>query len=1047
MSMSTVMIRRPIFTSMIMLAIFVFGAVAYTRIPVDLYPNVDFPIVTVTTVYPGASPDTMETRVSEPIEEAVGTLGGIESLRSISIEGVSQVIIEFSLDVDLNAAAQDVRDKVATVQRDLPEDAEDPTVEKLDIGAAPVVQLAVSSDGDFAELSRFVDDILKPRIQQISGVGQVEILGLLEREIHVWLNPEALIQYGVTVSDVNNALQMQNIDIPGGRVERGGNELVLRTDARAGSPEELGDIVIRGSGPQALRVRDVARVEDGFEEVRSQASMNGQNAIAIVIRKQSGANTVGVAEEIAEVLPDLQELAPAGASVEMVIDNSRRIRGSLEAVQFDMLLGAALAVAIILLFLRDWRATFISALALPVSVVGTFAFVNVMGFSLNLMTTLALSLSIGILIDDAIVVIENIVRHATDLKKPGPQAAEEGTSEIALAVLATTLSIVAVFVPVAFMDGMVGKFFYEFGMTVAFAVMLSLFVSFTLTPMLAARMMGGHHGSKNILSRAIEAVLVSVERSYRWLIRGSLRWPLVTLGAAVAILIYTFSLVPQLGFEFIPPEDRSQFNVSVELPVGSSLEETARLSESVADELRTLPGVSGTFVTVGGGAQEKVNAATIVVLLIPKHDRAFTQGELMTAVRQRLSVRQGALFVVENPADISVGGTRNAAIQLNLRGGDLEELERVGRDIADRLRAIPGFVDVDVTSRAGKPELDVNINLERADDLGVSRAEVGSTVRTLVAGNVATQFEQQGDRFDVRVQLDERLRSQPESIMQAQVHAGNGQLVDIAQVAELEQGSGPGQIDREARARQVTILADLDGPALSDAMTQVEAIVDEVVPATMTAAFGGRSQDLGETLVSMLVSLGLAFMCIYIILASQFESLVHPITIMVSLPFSLIGAFGSLLIAGMSMSIFAMIGVIMLMGLVTKNAILLVDRANQQLDLGMSIREALEDAGATRLRPILMTTAAMVFGMIPVAIGHGEGGETRAPMGMIIIGGLLSSTVLTLVVVPAVFLIIETSRRWVARLFRGRSDSHGEVVAEPTNSDLETESEVVEVPA
>ncbi|MFT3927269.1 MAG: efflux RND transporter permease subunit [Myxococcales bacterium] len=1013
MNLSDTSIKRPVFTAMIMMAIVVFGGVMFSRLSVDLFPKVDFPIVTITVIYPGADPETMETKVADKIEEAVNSLSGIDQLRSTSLEGVAQVFVQFDLDVDLDVAAQDVRDRVASIQRELPAAAEQPVVEKLDLGASPIMQIAVSGTADDITLANYAEDVLKPGLERINGVGQLELVGSREREAHIWIDPDRMRTYGLTVNDVVNALRMQSIDLPGGRVTRGSEELVVRTNAQASTVDDLGKVVISAANGAVIRVRDVATVEDSLEEQRSMASVDGKSAIAVVLRKQSDANTIVVANAVKKELPKLEKLAPPGTKVAVLLDNSTNIRSSVETVQLDLVLGAVLAVAIIFLFLRDWRATFISALALPTSVIGTFAFVKVMGFTLNMMTTLALSLSIGILIDDAIVVIENIVRHRTELKENARDAASRGTSEIGLAVLATTMSIVAVFVPVAFMEGMVGQFFYEFGLTVAFAVLLSLFVSFTLTPMLSARMLTAHHGASTGISGAIERVLTAMDNGYRSVIRWALNHRAIVTFVAVGSLVGSCGVAGKLGAEFIPAEDRGQFNVNIETPTGTSLAQSAEIAFDLASIARTVPGVTSTFTTVGGGVQEKVNSATMIVTIEHKSKRAFKQEDVMAYLRRKLKGKPGVLISIEQINNVQGGGFRNAPVQYNLRGENLDELEAAANKITTKLKATPGFADVDITYRSGKPQLDVDIDRTLAADLGVQAMQVAATVRTLIAGDVATEFESHGDRYDVRVQLPESLRTSTDIISRAQVRTGTGELVDIGTLGDIRESQGPSQIDRQARQRQVTILASLENKALGDALKEVDAIAAEVCPPSIDRSVAGMGERMQESNKSMMVSMLLAIVCIYMILASQFESFIHPLTIMVSLLFAFIGAFGGLYIGHMRISIFAMIGFIMLMGLVTKNAILLVDFALQLRERGQSVKEALENAGATRLRPILMTTAAMVFGMIPVAIGHGDGGETRAPMGVAVIGGLITSTVLTLIVVPVFYTFME----WMSQTF------------------------------
>ncbi|MCB9529480.1 MAG: efflux RND transporter permease subunit [Myxococcales bacterium] len=1030
MKLADVSIRRPVFATMMIGAIVVFGVVLYGRLNVDLYPEVNFPIVTVTTLYPGADPETMESQVADPIEEALNSLGGIRSLRSVSLESVAQVFIEFDLDVDPADATQEVRDRLGTVT--LPDGIEElPRVQKLDLGAAPVLQLAVSGTTDIADLTRYIEDRLKPALERVPGAGQVDVVGSSEREIHVYVDPQALRSRGLTFTDVTGALATQNIDLPGGRIDDGERALVVRTTATAATVDALSALVLTTVNGVPVRLGDLARVEDGFEERTSAAWLDDQSAIALIIRKQSDANTVEVADAVDAALVDLRKQAPPGVRIDTLVDNSRPIRASIETVQFDLVLGALLAVVIIFIFLRDLRATIISALALPTSVIGTFAFVSVMGFTLNMMTTLALSLSIGILIDDAIVVIENIVRRKSVLGEKPMEAASRGTAEIGLAVLATTLSIVAVFVPVAFMDGMIGQFFFEFGLTVAFAVLLSLFVSFTLTPMLSARFLAAHHGQPRGLSRLIEAVLVGLERGYRRLVRGALRHRFITLGLAVAALIGTFMLLPRIGFEFTPIQDNAQFNVKIDLPPGTSLAATENRARAIADRIHEIPGVTSTFTTIGGGDQAQTNAAVMVVSLVPREERAYHQTDAMAHVRAILAGTPRAIISVE-PLTALGSGNRNAAVQLDLRGSDLAVLAASANQIADKLRALGGYVDVDTTARPGKPEFEVAFDRERAADVGVNGLTVARTVRGLVAGEVATEFESEGERYDVRVQLPPELREAVAMVESAQVRTAAGKLVEIRDVGRVERGIGPSRIDREARQRQVSIYANLEGKALGNAITEVGQIATDTLPPGVTYAFGGSSRLMRESLASMGLALFLAIICVYMILASQFESFAHPFTIMMSLPFSLIGAFGGLLIAGQHMSIFAMIGLIMLMGLVTKNAILLVDFANQLRGEGESVSEALENAGAVRLRPILMTTAAMIFGMLPVAIGHGTGGEVRAPMGVVVIGGLITSTVLTLVVVPAVYALMEGLIQRVARL-RKRLFGGGHAEAEPAH--------------
>lgn len=1012
MNLPGLSIARPVFTTMVMFAIVLFGFVLYQDLEVDQFPEVDLPVVTVVTIYPGADPETVENQVTTPIEDALFSLGGLDEMTSTSLPSVSQVIVNFDLGTDVNAAAQDIRDALATV--DLPDAVEDTMIQRVDLGAAPILQLAVTGPGELTDLVRYVEDELEPELKRIDGVGNIDVVGAREREIHVWLDPTRLVATGLTVDDVSQVLGAQNIEVPGGRIDDGEMEMSLRASAAIDSPQAFADIALVTLGDAVVRLGDVARIEDGVEEARSLAFLDGQPAVALLVRKQSDGNTVEVAHGVHDALPALEAAAPAGTTILPVLDNSKIIESSIETVQLDIVLGGFLAVGIILLFLRDWRATLISATALPVSVVGTFAFVGAMGFTLNLLTTLALSLSIGILIDDAIVVIENIVRRKT-LGEDARTAAANGTSEIMLAVLATTLSIVAVFVPVAFMDGMIGQFFYEFGMTVAFAVMMSLFVSFTLTPMLSSRFLGAHdaHEAQGGLSGAIGAVLARIEGVYRRLVRSALAHPLVTLGVALLSLAATGLFASLLEFEFTPAEDAGQFEVSIEMPSGTSLQETTRRANAMADRVTAMGGVTHVLTTVGGGVQEKVDSARLLVKLPHKSQRSYSQEEAIRVTRETLASEPNALVTVAPVEVTNIGGGRNAALELRLRGSDLDDLAATTEAVVSTLSGLEGFVDVDSSLRLGKPELSVQVDPARAADLGVLGARVATTVRALVAGVVPTTYEEDGERYDVRVQLEGRDRASTEAVQRAQVRAADGGLVQVGDVATVTTLRGPSQIDHAQRERQVVIYANLDGKALGTASAEALEAARGVAADGVEVALGGRSERLAETGGAMIAAMGLALALVYMILASQFESFVHPLTIMASVPFAFIGAFFALLVTGQAMSIFGMIGMIMLVGLVTKNAILLVDFALQRIAEGDAVATALETAGATRLMPILMTTAAMVFGMLPVALGHGDGGESRAPMGLAVIGGLLSSTVLTLVVVPVVFQVVEGLRRRV----------------------------------
>ena len=1006
MKIAEVSIGRPVFAAALNLVLLLFGAVTYSGIGVDLFPQVDMPVVTVTAIYPGADPAAVETKVVDKLEEELNTLSGVDMLRSVSLENVGQVIVTFDLDRDVDQAAQDVRDKVAKVQASLPDDVDPPVVEKFDVGAAPILSVALAGPMSPREVSRVADDVVKARLERISGVGSVELVGRQDREIHVWVDRERLGAFGLAVTDVAQALMAQNLEVPNGRITVGPEELMVKTKGEVDSAEAVGDLVVTSLGGAPIRVRDVAVVEDGEEEARATSNLDGVAAVALVIQKQSDANTVEVAKAVKAELEALRVSLPEGMTLSVPSDNSRFIEASINDVKFDLLFGGILTVLIVFLFLRDLRATVIAAIALPTSVVATFAFISVMGFTFNNMTMLALTLSIGILIDDAIVVIENIHRHL-EMGKGAVQAARDATNEIGLAVMAITASIIAVFIPVALMDGIVGRFFFQFGMTVSFAVAVSLLVSFTLTPMLSSRFLRLSH-SDNPASRAVEAGLRAVERAYRATLSAALNNRIATLGVAVLALVGAVGLLKFVEVEFLPPEDNGEINVTFELPAGRTLEESRRFATLLTDDLQDLPALKSLFTTIGAGADGQVNKGQIHVGLEDKQRRSFTTQQAIEYVRARLGERPPARISVERVGAISGGGNRPQLVQYNLRGSDFAELQAAADAMVGKLKVTSGFVDVDTTYRGGKPEVAVTVDRARAAELGVPVAVIAQSLRTLVAGEKVTDIPDGTDRVDVRVRLSDQERQSIQDLSRIKVRSTSGALVELSNLVTLQRGTGPARIERQDRQRQITILANLEGKTLGAAMKDVEAAAAEVVPAALSRDWAGMGDTSNDSFAAMLSALVLAVGLIYLLLASQFDSVVHPFTIMLSLPLSFVGAFGALFLTGSTLNIFSMIGLIMLMGLVTKNAVLLVDyTATLRREEGLDIKAALLRAGPVRLRPILMTSFAMIFGMIPVALGRSLGGETRAPMAIAVIGGLISSTFLTLVVVPVVYMLLD----------------------------------------
>jgi hydrophobic/amphiphilic exporter-1 (mainly G- bacteria), HAE1 family len=1022
MKIAEISIRRPVFALMMMVALVVFGVFSYPRVGVDLYPNVEFPFATVVVVYPGADPVSMEDKVAKPIEDALSSMSGIKLLMSQSRESVTLVMIQFELSVDRDQAVQDVRDRISAIQALLPSGIEPPTIQKMDVGAIPIMSVALSGNLPPRDLTELADDFVKERIQRIEGVGNVEVVGGRRREIHVEIDPGNLAARGLTPGDVAMALQGQNLDLPAGVIEEGRIEYVVTTKGAFESVDEIAGAPIVSGGGFAVRIGDVAVVRDDMAEKRSHASIDGEPAVALVVQKTSGANTVAVAEAInAELAAIEQDLAARGARLTIVGDLSPYVVRNFHEVQFDLLLGGLLAVIIVLGFLRDWRATFIAALALPTSVIATVWFLNIMGFTFNMMTMLALSLSIGLLIDDAIVVIENIHRHL-EMGKPARQAAFEGTKEIGLAVLATTFSIVAVFAPVATMEGIVGRFFWQFGLTVSVAVLVSLFVSFTLTPMMSSRMLRQAHGRRSLPFRAIEWLLTRIERLYRGILAAALRHRALTLLAAGGLLVGSCVLAGQVEQTFFPEEDRSLLSIDIELPTGTSLPTTTEVIERIAADVRAhAPGVDNTYVRIGGGAQGQVNIGKIQVTLIRPSQRSFTQQHLMEWARARYApLAERGLQIAVNQVDEMGGdsGFKTQQIQYNLRGRDMDELIAVAEQVKAAMLAHGGFVDVDSTYRGGKPQLEITPRRGAAAELAVPTAQIGLTLRALASRDKVTEFKDGTEIYDVKLTLAEEVEAGLASLANLQVRSTTGDLVALSSVVDVQRGLGPSQIDRQARMRQITVLANLEGLSLGAGIAKVDQFAKQAIAGKdIVTDTAGEAQIMEESMGYMIVALILAIILVYMILAAQFESLIHPFTIMLSLPLAVVGAFGALFLAGHAMSIFAMIGLIMLMGLVTKNAILLVDYANRKKAEGLSTIDALLVAGPIRLRPILMTTAAMIFGMLPVALALGEGGEVRAPMAIVVIGGLITSTLLTLVVVPVVYSLFEglADRLWRRR--------------------------------
>ncbi len=1034
--LAEVCVKRPVFATMLILSLVVVGAFSFLNLGVDLFPKVDFPTITVTVVNPGASPQEIETEITEKIEEAVNTVSGIDELRSTSIEGISQVFVQFVLEKDVNVAAQEVENRVQTAIPNLPDTAEQPTVQKLDSDAAPVLRIVVSAPTNLRDVTETARKKIKERIESVDGVGQISIIGGQERQINVWVDPDKMRSYNVTAGEISNALRIQNVEFPSGRIDSGQKETSVRTLGKIRKPEEFGDVVVATRGDYQVKVKDLGYTEDGAEEIRSEARLNGQPAVTLVVSKQSGQNTVAVAHEIKSRLKDIEPTLPGGYQIRIIGDNSIFIENSLRAIEEHLILGSILASIVVFLFLWSFRSTFIAALAIPTSIISTFALVYAMGYTLNQITMLALTLMVGIVIDDAIVVLENIYRFIEEKGMDPFQAAVEGTREIGLAVLATTLSLMAVFVPIGFMQGIVGRFMSSFGLTASFAVGISLLVSFTLTPMLAARLI--KRSKKE--PEPDEAFLVDVEGDgmletnqggrkeeertshytgwfrhvdgvYAWLLKFSMGHRWVIIGLVVLVFLSIIPLFMFVGKNFLPVDDQSQFEVSVRAPEGYSLGATSQVLERIATDIRKMPGVTDTLVTVGGGQAQVVNSGAIYVKLTDIHDRAKSQEVMMSDARDLLKNYPPELrTAVQLVAAFTGGGFRNANVQFLIAGPDLEKLQEYSEKVLEKMKTIPDAVDVDSTLISGKPEVQLTVNRDTAADLGVRVGDVSQALNTLVAGQEATTFNEGTDQYEVRVRAINPFRTSVDGLKRMIVPSSKVGWVTLDRVVKTSEGTGPSSVDRTNRQRQVTLLANTrPGGSATNITSAIDSYVGDIIPKNSgyTTGYVGQSKELGKSLYYFALAIVLSFIFMYIVLAAQFESFIHPVTILLTLPLSIPFGIVSLLVMGQTVNIFSGLGLLLLFGVVKKNAILQIDHTNNLRSQGMNRYDAIIQANRDRLRPILMTTIALVAGMIPLVVSTGAGSGTNRSIGVLVVGGQSLCLLLTLLAVPVFYSLFD----------------------------------------
>jgi hydrophobic/amphiphilic exporter-1 (mainly G- bacteria), HAE1 family len=1027
MIISDVSIKRPVFATMIMVALVVLGGIGYKRLAIDEYPDVTYPIVVTQTAYPGASPEVVMRELSKPIEEALNTVQGIKEVTSTSLEGSSLVRLQFNLDVDVIAAQQEVSAKVARIRRQLPPNIEDPIVLRFDPNDRPIISVAMTSgERPLRELSDLATEVVKTRFESIPGVGGANISGAATRQIQVQLDPVAMRAYNISPPLVIAALERENREVPAGRVRRNGREQLIRVTGRVVDPARFADITLSVRNGAPVRISDVAKIVDGSAEQRSAAFLGRTPAVAIEVQKIAGSNTVEVADRVRETVAALEKTLPADVKLSVIRDDSQRIRDSLDSVQHELILGAILCIVIIYFFLNSWRSTIITGLALPISLISSFFVMWAFNFTLNTMTLLALSLAIGLLIDDAIVVRENIVRHL-EMGKDHEHAASEGTSEIGLAVFATTMAVVAVFFPVAFMGGMIGKIFFQFGVTVAFAVLVSLLVSFTLDPMLSSvwpdpevdkHNQAALRASRNPIRRVafafndwFERVADRYPRGLAW----TLNHRLVVLTAALATVVGSLMLIPKLGFTWMPDVDGSEFNVNYRVAPGSAIDYTIGRGQAIAQLLEKRPEVMSTYLNIGGGFRGSPTGGSLAVRLKPKDQRKLSQAEIQTELRRELSKVPGARASISGTPTI-FGGYRQP-IDVKVQGPEPTRLKLAAAEVLKTMQSVKGIAEPNSSDDGEIPQLDVQVDREQAWAAGLGIGTIASTLQPLFTGQRATRWEDpQGYSHDVVVIYPDSLRRSSDDVAELPVpgsgidsRTGMATTIPLGQVATIRAGIGPQAIERSSLERQVSISAGvLPGYGIGDVAAQVQLAIDSMgLPAGYRTVFGGDVQNLNDTKGYVGEALILAVVFIYLILASLFGSFLQPLAIMLSLPLSFIGVAIALLATKGSLNVMTMIGIIMLLGLVTKNGILLVDFANHRRALGDDTRTALLAAARIRLRPIIMTTVAMIAGMIPLAFAIGAGAEQRAPMGRAVIGGLITSTLLTLFVVPSVYSLID----------------------------------------
>lgn len=994
---------------MYVLSLVIFGWMSFKAMPAALFPNVDFPIVTVKTVYPGAEPTTIESEITDKIEEAISRIGGIDSVISTSSDSVSVVTIKFLLERDIDEATNDVRDKVSAVS--LPTDAETPLVSKLDIGGAAVINLFLTAEKDTLQnLMVFADEKVKPAIQKINGVGGINIIGYKDREIRVYPDINKLNQNNMTISELNEIIKRENNKIGGGKLITEEKEFILKTKADAMSIEELSDIKIK----EGVRLKDVARVEDGMSDPKSYASYEGVEGVMLEVQKISGTNTLEIVSKVKAEIPALEKMAGERFGVKLLNDTTPFIIHSLADVEFDLIYGSILAVIIIFVFLRNMTITFVSALSIPTSIFGTIALMHFMGYDLNRMTLIGLTLAIGIIIDDAVVVVENIYKKLEE-GKGRFEAAFEGVREIAFAILAISAMLLAVFIPVSNMSGIVGKFFESFAMTVGFAVIISYTIALSFIPSLGARTL---EKKESRFYDRTEPFFRSLEEIYDRALRFVLRFRKSTLIGVFVIFVGSLSLFPKIGMDFVPKEDKGEFEVKLKADAGISLEKMIQESKKIEAVVKEDKNVVYTTLSIGYTSAQEINKAVIYVKLTEKDERDLNQEEIIQSLRERLKPYQESLFITAAAIPNIKGAGVSVPYQIVLKSDSFEALKTATHNLTEYLAQKKGFVDIDTNLEEGKPQIEIEILRENAARLGISASQIALAISTAFSSDLEiSHFEESGKQYNISLRVDDSDRKTIRDIKKIQLRAQNGELVYLDGLVAFKESESLASIYHYDRQRQVSVYADLFGLDLGGAVQYTTDKIGELLPEGVDYKFTGFAEEMAKTGQAFGAAIGLTLILMFIILAILYESLIQPVIIMVALPLSIIGVLIALYLSGLQFSLFVMIGFMLLMGMVGKNAVLLVDFANEALKSGKSTDEALLEAGEKRLRPILMTTFAMIFAMLPLAIATGLGSETKAPMAIAVIGGLISSMILTLLVVPVIYKMITPVDRWLRKWY------------------------------